>query len=141
MQSPSGGPLPSGSLSGEPLSREPRSGAPLRPESPAREPVRPAPVRPEPLWREVLGHRLRALRVDQRETLAETAGRAGISPQYLSEIERGRKEPSSEMIAALAGALGTSLIGLTEQVAGDLRRHQAVRAPRASGPVMLSLAA
>ena len=102
-------------------------------------------MRPEPLWREVLGHRLRALRVDQRETLAETAGRAGISPQYLSEIERGRKEPSSEMIAALAGALGTTLIRLTEQVAGelrrDLRRHQAVRAPRASGPVMLSLAA
>ena len=89
----------------------------------------------------MLGHRLRALRLDQRETLAETAGRAGISPQYLSEIERGRKEPSSEMIAALAGALGTTLIGLTEQVAGDLRRQQAVRAPRASGPVMLSLAA
>src|SRR6185437_2937723 len=47
----------------------------------------------EPLWREVLGRRLRALRQDQDETLAETAGRAGISPQYLSEIERGRKEP------------------------------------------------
>ena len=136
MQSPPGGPLPSG-----PLSREPLSGEPPRPESRSREPVRPGPLRPEPLWREVLGHRLRALRVDQRETLAETAGRAGISPQYLSEIERGRKEPSSEMIAALAGALGTSLIGLTEQVAGDLRRHRAVRAPRASGPVMLSLAA
>ncbi len=97
----------------------------------------------------MLGHRLRALRLDQRETLAETAGRAGISPQYLSEIERGRKEPSSEMIAALAGALGTTLIRLTEQVAGelrgelrrDLRRQQAARAPRASGPVMLSLAA
>ena len=44
--------------------------------------------------------------MDQRETLSETAGRAGISPQYLSEVERGRKEPSSEMIAALAGALG-----------------------------------
>ena len=115
-------------------------------ESPSREPLRPEPLRPEPLppeplWREVLGHRLRALRQNQRETLAETAGRAGISPQYLSEIERGRKEPSSEMIAALAGALGTTLIRLTEQVAGDLRRQQAVRAPRASGPVMLSLAA
>lgn len=61
--------------------------------------------RPEPLWREVLGERLRALRQDRRSTLAETAGRAGISPQYLSEVERGRKEPSSEMIAALAGAL------------------------------------
>src|SRR5215475_13648914 len=95
----------------------------------------------EPLWREVLGQRLRALRLDQREKLSETAGRAGISPQYLSEVERGRKEPSSEMIAALAGALGTTLTELTEQVAGDLRRHQGIAAPRASGPVMLSLAA
>src|SRR6516225_10879677 len=99
---------------------------------------------PEPLWREVLGQRLRALRLDQQETLAETAGRAGVSPQYLSEIERGRKEPSSEMIAALAGALGTTLIGLTEQVSEDLRRQQGIApprafvAPRASGPVMLS---
>jgi transcriptional regulator with XRE-family HTH domain len=84
----------------------------------------------EPLWREVLGRRLRALRQEQQETLAETAARAGMSPQYLSEIERGRKEPSSEMIAALAGALGTTLIGLTEQVATDLRRQQAL-APRA----------
>src|SRR5580698_3277049 len=84
--------------------------------------ARPEPPLQEPLWREVLGQRLRTLRLDQQETLAETAGRAGISPQYLSEIERGRKEPSSEMIAALAGALGTTLIRLTEQVAGDLRR-------------------
>ena len=113
---------------------------PLRREPPAKPPsCEPSP--PEPLWREVLGQRLRTLRLDQQETLAETAGRAGISPQYLSEVERGRKEPSSEMIAALAGALGTTLTVLTEQVAGDLRRQQAARAPRASGPVMLSLAA
>jgi DNA-binding XRE family transcriptional regulator len=84
----------------------------------------------EPLWREVLGRRLRVLRQEQQETLSETAARAGISPQYLSEVERGRKEPSSEMIAALAGALGTTLIDLTEQVAGDLRRQMAL-APRA----------
>ena len=95
----------------------------------------------EPLWREVLGQRLRALRLDQRETILQTAARAGISPQYLSEIERGRKEPSSEMIAALAGALGTTLTGLTEQVAGDLRRQQDVATSLASGPVMLALAA
>jgi DNA-binding XRE family transcriptional regulator len=123
-----------------PLRREPKPES-LAPEPPAQ----------EPLWREVLGQRLRALRQEQRETLAETAGRAGVSPQYLSEVERGRKEPSSEMIAALAGALGTTLIGLTEQVADDLRRQQATSlarmarsrasAPRASGPVMLSLAA
>lgn len=85
----------------------------------------------EPLWREVLGRRLRVLRQEQQETLSETAARAGISPQYLSEIERGRKEPSSEMIAALAGALGTTLIDLTEHVAGDLRRQMSL-APGAS---------
>jgi DNA-binding XRE family transcriptional regulator len=110
------------------------------------EETRPREPRPaEPLWREVLGRRLRTLRLDQDETLAETAGRAGISPQYLSEVERGRKEPSSEMIAALAGALGTTLIDLTEQVAGDLRRLQAATAPVRRAPAsphaQLSLAA
>jgi transcriptional regulator with XRE-family HTH domain len=133
-----------------PLRRDPQP-EPLPQKLPAQEP----PLQ-EPLWREVLGQRLRALRQEQRETLSETAGRAGISPQYLSEVERGRKEPSSEMIAALAGALGTTLIQLTEQVAGDLRRQQVislarVSAPgasrsrasrsRAAGPVMLALAA
>ncbi len=103
--------------------------------------VPPAPSQPEPLWREALGQRLRALRLDRRETLSQTAGRAGISPQYLSEVERGRKEPSSEMIAALAGALEITLAGLTEQVAGELRRQQGIGASRASGPVMLALAA
>jgi transcriptional regulator with XRE-family HTH domain len=91
---------------------------------------------PEPLWREVLGSRLRALRADRDETLAQTADRAGISPQYLSEIERGRKEPSSEMIAALAGALGTTLADLTFAVTEDLRRLSRIGAgtiTRASG--------
>jgi DNA-binding XRE family transcriptional regulator len=103
--------------------------------------VPPEPSPPEPLWREALGQRLRALRLDRREKLSETAGRAGISPQYLSEVERGRKEPSSEMIAALAGALETTLTGLTEQVAGELRRQRSTGAAPASGPVMLALAA
>ena len=111
---------------------------PLRREPPRTLPQEPSP--PEPLWREALGQRLRAIRQLQQEKLSETAGRAGISPQYLSEIERGRKEPSSEMIAALAGALGTTLTELTEQVAGDLRQQQAV-VSRMSGPVMLALAA
>ncbi|MGI5217162.1 helix-turn-helix domain-containing protein [Nocardia sp. CA-290969] len=99
------------------------------------EPPRPQPVgEPEPLWREVLGNRLRTLRGEQRETLAETARRAGISPQYLSEVERGRKEPSSEMIAALAGALGTSLGELTRQVADELVSHRRPAAAPRPGP-------
>jgi len=112
-----------------PLRREPQREQPQR--EPQPEPRPRERQAQEPLWREVLGRRLRVLRQEQQETLSETAARAGISPQYLSEIERGRKEPSSEMIAALAGALGTTLIGLTEQVAIDLRRQLSV-APRAS---------
>jgi len=110
-----------------PLRREPRR----EPERKPQPEPQPGPRPQEPLWREVLGRRLRLLRQEQQETLSETAARAGISPQYLSEIERGRKEPSSEMIAALAGALGTTLIDLTEQVAIDLRR-QITLAPRAA---------
>ena len=87
----------------------------------------------------MLGHRLRALRQDQRETLSETAGRAGISPQYLSEIERGRKEPSSEMIAALAGALGITLTELTEQLASDLRQRGTATELRAQQGIVTEL--
>jgi DNA-binding XRE family transcriptional regulator len=123
-----------------PLRREPLP-APT-PQQPRPQQPRPQELRPqEPLWREVLGQRIHALRLRRRETLSETAGRAGLSPQYLSEIERGRKEPSSEMIAALAGALGTTLTGLTEQVAGDLRRQQGLTVTDSSGPVMLARAA
>jgi transcriptional regulator with XRE-family HTH domain len=115
----------------------------------------------EPLWREVLGSRLRALRTDRDETLAQTAERAGISPQYLSEVERGRKEPSSEMIAALAGALDVTVADLMAGAAEDLRRASTFvlsgtiigsvgqvagrdlrpAAPRSSGPVALAMAA
>src|SRR2546429_2546221 len=122
-----------------PLRREPRR-EPER--QPQREP-QPEPRPQEPLWREVLGRRLRVLRQEQQETLSETAARAGISPQYLSEIERGRKEPSSEMIAALAGALGTTLTDLTEQLTGDLRRQMSLasRATRTRPGDVLALAA
>jgi transcriptional regulator with XRE-family HTH domain len=98
-----------------------------QPQSQAPEPQPPKPQAPEPLWREVLGQRLRTLRAERGETLAETAERAGISPQYLSEVERGRKEPSSEMIAALAGALGTTLADLTAGVTEELRAFQVIR--------------
>jgi len=84
-------------------------------------PARPRPSEPEPLWRQMLGDQLRRRRHDRDETLTATAENAGVSPQYLSEVERGLKEPSSEMIAAIAGALDTSLIELTSAVADELR--------------------
>ena len=74
----------------------------------------------EPLWRQMVGDQLRRRRHDRGETLGETATRAGVSPQYLSEIERGLKEPSSEMIAAVTGALDTTLVDLTLDIAQRL---------------------
>jgi transcriptional regulator with XRE-family HTH domain len=96
---------------------------------------------PEPLWREVLGRSLRTAREEQGERLVDIAERAGISPQYLSEIERGRKEPSSEMIAAVTGALGVDLERLLITIAGDVRQLRglspAVRR-RPAGPVLMA---
>jgi transcriptional regulator with XRE-family HTH domain len=66
-------------------------------------------IRGETLFRHELGIQLRRLRRDRGERLIDTARRAGISPQYLSEIERGLKDPSSEMLAAVAGALETAV--------------------------------
>ncbi|WP_448721488.1 helix-turn-helix domain-containing protein [Microbacterium natoriense] len=90
------------------------------------------PADPEPLWRHLLGDQLRRRRHDREETLTETAEKAGVSPQYLSEVERGLKEPSSEMIAAIAGALDTSLIELTSAVADELRSAPASASASAS---------
>ena len=102
----------------------------------------PAPERePEPLWREALGRSLRATREERGGRLVDVAERAGISPQYLSEIERGRKEPSSEMIAAVTGALGVDLADLLTGIAGDVRRRRGTglaTGRRPSGPVLLA---
>jgi len=97
----------------------------------------------EPLWRDLLGRELRRMRRERGETLSETAERAGISPQYLSEIVRGLKEPSSEMIAAVTGALGSSLLDLTSAVAGGLYDARPARPLRSvpSGVTALALAA
>lgn len=60
---------------------------------------------PEPLWRELVGRELHRERTRRGERLVDVAGRAGVSVQYLSEVERGLKDPSSEMLQAIAGAL------------------------------------
>jgi transcriptional regulator with XRE-family HTH domain len=84
------------------------------------------PAEREPLWREAVGQELRDERQDVGRTLADVAEEAGVSTQYLSEIERGRKEPSSEVLQAVAGALGLRLVDLTIRVA---RRLSQVRGP------------
>jgi transcriptional regulator with XRE-family HTH domain len=88
-------------------------------------------ARPEPLWREAVGEQLRDERHRQERTLAEVAERAGVSTQYLSEVERGRKEPSSEILGAVSAALGLRLVEVTRRVSHSL-------ASRPSGPLALA---
>jgi transcriptional regulator with XRE-family HTH domain len=71
----------------------------------------------EPLWRESVGRQLRQERLASGLRLVDVAGDAGVSPQYLSEVERGLKDPSSELLAAMAGALGLSIADLASRVA------------------------
>ncbi|MCP3805028.1 helix-turn-helix transcriptional regulator [Allokutzneria sp. A3M-2-11 16] len=96
---------------------------------------------PQPLWREALGRSLRATREEQGGRLVDIAERAGISPQYLSEIERGRKEPSSEMIAAVTGALGVELDELLAGIAVEVRRRRGTRPAVGRRPAGLVLMA
>lgn len=59
----------------------------------------------DPLLRELIGGVLCDERRRQARTLADVARQAGVSMQHLSYVERGRKDPSSEVLAAITGAL------------------------------------
>jgi len=79
-----------------------------------------APADRPPLLRVTLGGVLRRTRLAQRRTLADVAGAARVSVPYLSELERGRKEASSEVLAALCGALDLGLAELLAAAGRDL---------------------
>jgi len=82
---------------------------------------------PGPLLRMVVGDVLRRTRREQRRTLADVADAANVSMPYLSEVERGRKEASSEILAAICAALGIDLAGLLAEVGSDLQVERARR--------------
>ena len=68
------------------------------------------------LLRRVIGDALRSRRQAQHRTLREVSTAANVSLGYLSEIERGQKEASSELLAAICDALGARLSELLRQV-------------------------
>jgi transcriptional regulator with XRE-family HTH domain len=70
--------------------------------------------------REAVGEALRRRRQAQGRTLREVAAAAGVSLTYLSEVERGRKEPSSEVLEAVCAALQLVLAELLFEVAESL---------------------
>lgn len=86
-----------------------------------------------PVLREVVGDTLRATRLRQRRTLREVSATARVSLGYLSEIERGQKEPSSELLAAIAAALDVELSELFAEVATTLRREEKLAAGAIAG--------
>jgi transcriptional regulator with XRE-family HTH domain len=84
--------------------------------------------RPRPLLRTLIGDALRRARLEQRRTLADVARKARVSMPYLSELERGRKEASSEVLAAICEALRIELSDLLAEVRHHLVYDRARRA-------------
>ncbi|HTF52225.1 MAG TPA: helix-turn-helix transcriptional regulator [Pseudonocardia sp.] len=73
------------------------------------------------LLREAIGGSLRRARTTRRRTLREVSHQARVSLGYLSEVERGRKEASSELLAAICDALEFPLPDLLAEVAESMR--------------------
>jgi len=86
--------------------------------------------RPRPLLRTTLGDVLRRTRREQRRTLADVARAAKVSMPYLSEIERGRKEASSEVLGAICDALFIELSDLLAQAGRELVDRRAPVVPQ-----------
>jgi transcriptional regulator with XRE-family HTH domain len=91
----------------------------------------------EPLWRELVGDTLRTARQESELRLVDVAERAGVSPQYLSEVERGLKDPSSEILSAVAGALELQVVELVTRAVGR-RAAQAGARAGITGPMCLA---
>ena len=88
----------------------------------------------------VLGTVLRARREAAKRTLSEIAAEAGLSPAHLSEVERGRKEVSTERLVAVAHALGLLPADIYAEVARQLGAEPEQPAWPEDPPVKLRLA-
>ncbi len=76
------------------------------------------------LLREVIGDVLRRARIEQGRTLREVSDSARVSLGYLSEVERGRKEASSELLSAICGALDVPLSRVLSDAGDDMAREE-----------------
>lgn len=81
------------------------------------------------LLRQLLGDVLRRLRVRQNRTLREVSTLARVSLGYLSEVERGQKEASSELLASICGALGVPLSQVLREVSDQFALAELQAAP------------
>lgn len=76
------------------------------------------------LLRNALGSELRAARVAQSRTLRDVAHAARVSLGYLSEVERGQKEASSELLAAICGALNIQLSAILSDATTKIAKSE-----------------
>ncbi len=79
------------------------------------------------LLRASVGQSLRAARTSQGRTLRDVARDARVSLGYLSEVERGQKEASSELLNAICVALGLTLSNLISDVSRDISSREAIK--------------
>src|SRR5262245_25374961 len=86
------------------------------------------------LVREVIGDVLRQARTSQGRTLREVSDSARVSLGYLSEVERGRKEPSSELLNAICDALRIPLSTVLIDAGERMEREERAAAPSAAAP-------
>ena len=84
------------------------------------------------LMRQAIGEELRRRRNEQGRTLRDVSRDAQVSLGYLSELERGQKEASSELLAAVCNALDTPLSSLLAGVSTEVARREAMMADRYS---------
>ena len=89
------------------------------------------------LLRRMLGEALRRRRQDQHRTLRGVSSAARVSLGYLSEVERGQKEASSELLAAICDALGVRLADLLREVSEDLELAELAVAARVGAPTVV----
>src|ERR1700751_1039683 len=85
------------------------------------------------LLRQLLGDVLRRLRIRQGRPLGEVSASARVSLGYLSEVERGRKEASSELLAAICAALDTPLSHVFREVSDTFARAEWKNEPVLTG--------
>ncbi len=85
------------------------------------------------LLRHLLGDALRRLRLRQGRTLREVSAAARVSLGYLSEVERGRKEASSELLASICDALGAPLSQVLREVSDTFALAELQNAPVFTG--------
>jgi transcriptional regulator with XRE-family HTH domain len=93
------------------------------------------------LLRRLLGDALRTQRLRQERTLRDVSADARVSLGYLSEVERGQKEASSELLSSICDALGVRLSTVLREVSDELSTIESAAETVKAGPGLVPVGA